>query len=116
MPGRGFATALLLILIALACVAGVRRIERDRRLLAKLRVHGALGPETALRLDRLNTDERDCAENLTRAGVLSLSGNRVYIVQSQAGAFRRRRTRLALSGALIALILAVFVAVLILRR
>ena len=116
MPGRGFATALLLVLIALACVAGVRRVERDRRLLAKLRAHGAVDARSAMPLEGFSEDERDSAQMLAQAGVLSSSGNRVYIVQSEIGAFKRKRTRLALSSAFIALVLAVLVAVLILRR
>jgi hypothetical protein len=116
MPGRGFATALLLILIALAGVAGVRRIEKERRLLAKLRVRGAFDPGSALRLQSLSDEERDSAQLLARSGVLSVSQNRVYIVQSELPVFKRKRTRVALFGGFLGLALAVLVAILILRR
>ena len=116
MPGRGFATALLLILIALGCLAGVRRIERDRRLIAKLRAHGAVDLDGGLPLDRLSPDERDGAEMLSRAGVVSIQGNRCFTVQSQLSMFRRKRMRATLSAAFVALVLAVLVSILILRR
>ena len=110
------ATALILILIALACLAGVRRIERDRRLMAKLRTHGAFDPQSALSLDRLSVDERDCAETLARAGVIAILRNRCHIVQSQLTMFRRKRIRVAISVAVIALVLAALAATVILRR
>ncbi len=116
MPGRGFATALLLILIALACLAGVRRIERERRLLGKLRAHAAVDLDSALPLERLSPDERDSAEMLSRAGVVSIQGNRCFTVQSQLSMFRSKRTRVALSAAFVALAVAVLVSFLILRR
>ncbi len=116
MAGRGFATALILILIALACLAGVRRIERDRRLMAKLRTHGAFGPQSALSLERLSADEQDCVATLSQAGVVAIERNRCYIVQAQLTMFSRKRTRVAVSGAFVALVLAVLVAILILRR
>ena len=43
MPGRGFASAAALIAIALACLAITRKLERERRLLAKLRKRAAAG-------------------------------------------------------------------------
>jgi hypothetical protein len=116
MPGRGFASALLLILIALACLAGMRRIERDRRFMAKLRDAGALDPATAVALDKLNPDELDTATALTQAGVVATERNRCYIVQSRITMFRRKRTRVALAGAFVALVLVLLVAILILRR
>ena len=116
MPGRGLVTALVLILIALACLAGVRRIERDRRLLAKLRAHGAVDAGSALPLDYLSADERDSAEMLSEAGVVSIQQNRCFTVQSQLTMFRSKRTRIALSAAFGALALAVLLSLLILRR
>jgi hypothetical protein len=116
MPGRGFASALLLILIALACLAGLRRIERDRRLMSKLRDAGALDPASALPLGKLNPDDVDSAAALAHAGVVAINRDRCYIVQSQITMFRRKRTRGALAGAFAALILVVLVAIVILRR
>ena len=116
MPGRGFASALLLILIALACLAGLRRIERDRRFMAKLRDAGACEPGSAVPLDKLDPDDLDCAAGLAQAGVVAIERNRCYIVQSRITMFRRKRTRVALAGACVALVLVVLVAILILRR
>ena len=57
--GRGFATAVLLILIALTCIAFAKRMERERRLLQKLREH-----DGQVSFDELTDDERDTAEAL----------------------------------------------------
>ncbi len=116
MPGRGFATALLLILVALACVAGARRVERDRRLMTKLRGARAFDPHTAIPLSGLSPDDRDSAAGLAQAGVVAMQGNRCYIVQSQLTMFRRKRTRVVLATSLVALVVTVLVVVLILRR
>jgi len=116
MPGRGFATALLLILIALACLAGVRRVERDRRLMTKLRGARALDRHSALSLSALSADDQDSDAGLAQAGVLAIEQNRCYIVQSQLSMFRRKRTRVVLASGFVALVIAVLVAVLILRR
>jgi hypothetical protein len=116
MPGRGFFTAATLIAIALACLTVVRKLERERRLLGKLRARGAVDLHNAVPLDGLNDDDRDAAESLAVAGVLSIRRNHCHIQQTQLATFRRKRVRLALSGALGALMLAGLVAVLILRR
>ena len=116
MPGRGFATALLLILIALACLAGVRRVERDRRLMSKLRGARAFDPHSAMPLSGLSPDDQDSAAGLVQAGVLAIERNRCYIVQSQLTMFRRKRTRVVLATGFVALLIAVLVAVMILRR
>ncbi len=116
MPGRGFTTALLLILIALACLAGMRRVERDRRFMARLRAARAFDPHSGLSLATLSQDDQDSAAGLAQAGVVAIERNRCYIVQSQLTMFRRKRTRVLLAGSFTALLLAVFVAVLILRR
>ena len=42
MPGRGFVSAAALIAIALACLTVTRKLERERRLLAKLRAERGL--------------------------------------------------------------------------
>jgi hypothetical protein len=115
MPGRGFATALLLILVALACLAGMRRVERDRRLMAKLRAARAFDPQSGMPLSGLTPDDQDSAASLAQAGVVAVDRSRCYIVQSQLSMFRRKRTRVVLAGALTALVLAIL-AVTILRR
>jgi hypothetical protein len=121
MPSRGFATAAILIVIALACLAVVRRLERDRRLLAILREHRAYDFDNAVALDSLDPEQRESAESLTKAGVIAIRRGptgkaECYLVQSEVPIFRRKRTRLALVGAIGALALAVFVALVILRR
>lgn len=109
MPGRGLATAGSLILIALTCIAIAKRLERERRLLRKLREQGAVS------LEALTDDERDTAEGLRAAGVLRMDSKRGYIEPAGLKAFRRKRVRFALTGALIALGLCVVVAFVLLR-
>jgi hypothetical protein len=116
MFGRGFATALLLILVALACLAGVRRVERDRRLMSKLRGARAFDLHSAVPLSGLSPDDRDSTAGLAQAGVVAIEQNRCYIVQSQLTMFRRKRTRVVLATGFVALMIAVLVIVLILRR
>jgi hypothetical protein len=116
MPfGRGFFTAACLILIALTCIAIAKRLERERRLLARLRSIQAFDPEHAVSLDRLNDEERDAAHVLADAGVLRVEGNRCYIRQVELKSFRRRRVRVVLVGATAALVLGVIIFVAILR-
>lgn len=107
--GRGFATAVILILIALTCVAIAKRLESERRLLRKLRERGTV------RLDSLSAAERDAAESLRAAGVLRVDRQRGYLHSEELKTFRRKRVRFALSGALVALFLALTVAVVMLR-
>ena len=113
---RGFAAAATLIVIALACLAVSRKLERERRLLRKLRARAALDPGDGLGLDELSADERYAAESLAAAGVLGIQQSRCHIRAGELATFRRKRLRLALSGALVALALACMLAVLILRR
>ncbi len=108
--GRGFATAVVLILIALTCIAFAKRLERERRLLRKLREN-----DGTLSFDTLTDDERDTAEYLRQAGVLRKDSNRGYVHPEGLKAFRQKRLRFALSGAIAALILAMAVAVALLR-
>jgi hypothetical protein len=105
--GRGFATAVVLILIALTCIAFAKRIERERRLLRKFRDTD----DGSIRYAALTEDERDTAESLCKAGVLSKNRARGYTYLPEAQqTFRRKRIRFALSGALAALALGVIVA------
>lgn len=112
MP-RGLFTAAALIAIALACVATLRKLEQERRLLRKLR---QLTPGRTLRLDDLSDAEQDAAYSLSDAGVVALEGERITLKPAAVGPFRRKRLRLALSGATGALLLACLVAFLILHR
>ncbi|HEY1283118.1 MAG TPA: hypothetical protein VGE96_01440 [Steroidobacteraceae bacterium] len=109
MPGRGLATAGSLILIALACIAIAKRLERERRLIRRLREEGAVS------LDRLSEDERDTAESLRAAGVVRVDAQRGVIQPEGLREFRRKRVRFALTGALIALLVAAVVAYALLR-
>jgi hypothetical protein len=114
LPGRGLLTVACLVLIALCCISAVRKLERERRLLRKLRARSADGREISL--SELTEDERDCALILAASGVLTIRQNRCYLQPGELPTFRRKRVRLALSGGLGALILALVVAVLILHR
>jgi hypothetical protein len=117
LPGRGLLTVACLVLIALCCISAVRKLERERRLLRKLRSGGASDSGGgSIPLSELTEDERDCAQSLSASGVLTIRQNRCYLQSGELPAFRRKRTRLALSGGLGALILALVVAVLILHR
>ena len=112
MPGRGLGSAAALIAIALACLAITRKLERERRLLAKLRKRGAAG----IALAELTDDERDAAESLAAAGVLDIQQQRATIRTVELGIFRRKRMRLMMMGGFGAFLLACLVALLILRR
>jgi hypothetical protein len=114
---KGFLTALFLVVIALACIAVARRFERERRLLGKLRARAAFDPGHALDSRELSADERDTAADLQQAGVLREAGaGACYVDPESLASFRRKRMRVAFSGALGALAVAALVAVLILGR
>jgi hypothetical protein len=112
LPGRGFLSAAALITIALACLVITRKLERERRLLAKLRKRGAPG----IALAELTDDERDAAESMATAGVLDLQQQRAAIRTVELATFRRKRMRLMVMGGFGAFLLACLVALLILRR
>jgi hypothetical protein len=110
MPfGRGFAAVAILILIALACLAVARRLDRERRLLARLRTR-SVSP------DDLTEDERDTANHLASIGVVRLARSQWQIDASALAAFRRKRLRLGLFAALAALALAAIVILGVLLR
>jgi hypothetical protein len=127
LPGRGLASAAALIAIALVCLTVTRKLERERRLLAKLRKRdgrrtGALNSgdrptgAVGIPLDELSEDDRDAAESLAAAGVLEIQRQRVSIKTVELGAFRKKRLRLMVTGGFGAFLLACLVALLILRR
>ena len=167
---KGLLSAAALIAIALVCLTVTRKLERERRLVAKLRRKGAVEPGWALPLEELTDDERDAADSLVASGVLEIRrsdplgetgrplgqpgrpmgqpgsptgqprrpmgqpgrpigqpgsptgqrgkpmGQRVFIRPVELGGFRRKRLRLVVLGGLGAFLLAILVAVLILRR
>jgi hypothetical protein len=115
MGGRGFATAGLLILIALTCIAISKRLEGERRMLRKLRQMRESGAAGAIPLDGLSDVERDTLERLRDAGVVRMDRSRGYINPDALQAFKGKRTRFALTGALFALILAILVTYIVLR-
>jgi hypothetical protein len=116
LPGRGLLAVACFVFIALCCVSLVRKLERERRLLGKLREKGAVDIDSSVPLHDLSDDERDCAESLAIAGVLTIRRNGCYLRSTELPVFRRKRLRLALSGGLAALVVALVVAVLILHR
>jgi hypothetical protein len=116
LASRGFVTAALLVLIALSCLAVTRRLERERRFIARLRARHAASSPRALRRAELDPDEQDTARDLIGAGVVRLSGGEYFLEPRVLAGFRRKRLRLALTGALGALGLALLVTLLILRR
>jgi hypothetical protein len=109
LAGRGFATAATLILIALTCIAIAKRLERERRLIRKLRETGTVS------LDDMSDDERDTAESLRAAGVLRVDRNRGHVEPDGLRAFQIKRMRFAVSGAALALLLAFVVGFILLR-
>jgi hypothetical protein len=116
LPGRGLGLAAALIAVALACLTVTRKLERERRLLAKLRKRGAVDSRSALAQDEMTDDERDAAASLAASGVLEIQAERCFIRTVELGMFRRKRLRLMVVGGFGAFLLAVLVAVLILRR
>jgi len=109
MAARGLATAGSLILIALTCIAIAKRLERERRFLRKLRENGSVS------FNEMSDAERDTAESLQEAGVLRVDRNRGYVEPEGLRAFRHRRVRFALSGAVTAILFAIVVAYVLLR-
>ena len=117
LAGRGFATAALLVLVALTCIAIAKRLEGERRMIRKLRELRVDAPSAArpIPLDGLSEVERDTLERLREAGVLRMDKSRGYIDPAALKAFKGRRMRFALTGALTALVLAILIAVVVLR-
>lgn len=115
---RGLASAAALIAIALACLTITRKLERERRLLAKLRNRGGRpsGSGPGIPLDELSENDRDAAESLATTGVLEIQRNRVSIKAVELSAFRKKRLRLMVTGGFGAFLLACLVALLILHR
>ena len=115
LAGRGFATAALLVLVALTCIAIAKRLESERRVIRKLRELRATESPQTIPLDGISDVERDTLDRLREAGVLRMDSTRGYIDPSALKAFKGRRLRFALTGALCALTLAMLIAVILLR-
>src|SRR4051794_26498249 len=105
MGGRGFATAALLILVALSCIAIAKRLEGERRMIRKLRELRANGTDRAIPLDDLDDVERDTLDRLRAAGVVRMDRSRGYINPEALRSFKGKRMRFALTGAMMALLL-----------
>ena len=115
MGGRGFATAALLILVALTCIAMAKRLEGERRMIRKLRELRADGRDSAIPLEGLDDVERDTLERLRAAGVIRMDRSRGYINPDALRTFKGKRTRFALTGALLALVLVMLIVYVVLR-
>ena len=116
LAGRGFATAVVLTLIALACGAVARRLERERRLVAALRARGAIDAAHAIPLDALGDAERYAVEEWRSAGVGVGARVRCDVMCTALAPFKRKRVRLALTAVIAAVLLAVGLVALILAR
>jgi hypothetical protein len=115
LAGRGFATAALLILVALTCISIAKRLESERRMIRKLR-QLRTGPDAqTIPLEGLSEIERDTLERLRSAGVLRMERNRGYLDPEGLRTYRAKRVRFAIGGALIALGLGVAIVVAVLR-
>ena len=112
---RGFATAALLILVALTCIAIAKRLEGERRMIRKLRELRAGDTSKTIPLDDLDDIERDTFERLRAAGVVRMDRTRGYINPDALRAFRGKRMRFAITGAMFALLLAVAIAYIVLH-
>jgi hypothetical protein len=115
LAGRGFATAALLVLVALTCIAIAKRLESERRLIRKLRELRATDSPQTIPLDGLSAMERDTLDRLRDAGVVRMDRTRGHIDPTALKAFKRRRMRFALTGALCALTLAILISLIVLR-
>ena len=115
MGGRGIATAALLILVGLTCVAIAKRLEGERRMIRKLRELRANDAAGSIPLDDLDEVERDTFERLRAAGVVRMDRRRGYINPEALRTFKGKRVRFALTGALLALLLAMTIACIVLR-
>jgi hypothetical protein len=113
MFSRGFVTTALLIIVALLSLAVARRLEREYRLLRKVRARAA---QPGLRTGELNEEERETALDLQSQGVLREHSGHYELDAAAYAAFRGERLRLALGGGLGAVLLAIAIAFVLLRR
>ena len=112
---RGFATAALLILVALTCIAIGKRLEGERRMIRKLRELREEDTHQAIPLADLDEVERDTLERLRAAGVIRMDRSRGYINPDALRAFKGKRMRFALTGGMLALFVAIAIAYIVLH-
>lgn len=116
MPGsRGLATLFVLVLLALACIAMLRRMDRERRVIRELRNRAAFDATHAVRGRDWSPDDQDTADQLTDAGIVQTVGGARYLDRAQYDAWRRRRTRVVLGSAAGVAILAIVVGIVLFR-
>jgi HAMP domain-containing protein len=115
MGGRGLATAALLILVALTCIAIAKRLEGERRMIRRLRELRAGDGAKSIPLEGLDDVERDTLDRLRAAGVVRMDRSRGYINPEALRTFRGKRMRFALTGGLLALLLAMTIAYIVLH-
>jgi hypothetical protein len=113
MGSRGIATAALLILVALTCIAIAKRLEGERRMIRMLRQQRA--NQQGIPLDDLDEVERDTLDRLRAAGVVRMDRSRGYINPEALRTFKGKRMRFALTGAMFALLLAIAIAYIVLH-
>ena len=113
MGSRGIATAALLILVALTCIAIAKRLEGERRMIRLLRERRA--NEQGIPLDDLDDIERDAFERLRAAGVARMDRKRGYINPDALRSFKGKRMRFAITGGFLALLLAMAIAYIVLH-
>ncbi len=112
MGGRGFATAALLILVALTCIAIAKRLEGERRMIRMLRQRAS---DKGIPLEDLDDIERDTLDRLRAAGVVRMDRSRGYINPDALRTFKGKRMRFALTGGMFALLLAIAIAYIVLH-
>ena len=106
---------MVIILVALTCIAIAKRMEGERRMIRKLRELRATDTSKAIPLDDLDEVERDTLERLRAAGVIRMDRTRGYINPDALRTFKGKRMRFAVTGAFLALLLAMAIAYIILH-
>jgi hypothetical protein len=111
LPGRGLLTVACLVLIALVCLSALRRLEREWRLLSRLRRanRGEMALAQLAPLDQLS------ARSLAEAGVVSLADGYCRLNDEGLRTFRTRRMRVLIAGGVGGALLAVLVAITLLH-
>ena len=115
MGSRGLATAALLILVALTCIAIAKRLEGERRMIRKLRELRATDSGKSIPLNDLDDVERETLERLRAAGVIRMDRSRGYINPDALRTFKGKRMRFAMTGAMLALFVAFAIAYIVLH-
>jgi hypothetical protein len=115
MGSRGFATAVVLILVALTCITIAKRLEGERRMIRKLRELRATDSGRSIPLQNLDEVERDTLERLRAAGVIRMDRSRGYINPEALRTFKGKRMRFALTGVMLALLGVIALAIIVLR-